>query len=166
MAMALVVSRRATCHRRRVGCVLTNARGHVLATGYNGVASGMMHCIEAPCPGALMPSGSGLDSCLSIHAEMNSLMQCSDPWAIEDVYCTTSPCVHCIKMLMNTSAKTIWFYEEYPHAESKNLWLMSGIGREWHKLGGNFLRSLEKTLSNDTMFRDLKVTYAYGDSSA
>lgn len=44
VAMAKLVSTRSTCLRRSVGCVLTNARGHVLATGYNGVASGQPHC--------------------------------------------------------------------------------------------------------------------------
>lgn len=44
MGLAMVTSRRATCLRRQVGCVLLNERGHVLATGYNGVAAGRPHC--------------------------------------------------------------------------------------------------------------------------
>ena len=46
MELAQVTSRRATCLRRRVGCVLLSDRGHVLATGYNGVAAGLPHCNE------------------------------------------------------------------------------------------------------------------------
>lgn len=42
--MAGLVSTRGTCIRRQVGCVLVNARGHVLATGYNGVAARQPHC--------------------------------------------------------------------------------------------------------------------------
>lgn len=44
IAMARLAASRATCLRRRVGCVLVNARGHVLATGYNGPPAGDAHC--------------------------------------------------------------------------------------------------------------------------
>ncbi|MBU6231515.1 hypothetical protein KGP36_02500 [Patescibacteria group bacterium] len=46
MGVANVTARRSTCLRRAVGCVLLNERGHVLATGYNGVPAGMEHCNE------------------------------------------------------------------------------------------------------------------------
>lgn len=46
LRMSELVATRATCFRRAVGCVLTNERGHVLATGYNGVAAGRPHCNE------------------------------------------------------------------------------------------------------------------------
>jgi dCMP deaminase len=46
MDLAITTARRATCFRRQVGCVLLNARGHVIATGNNGVASGQPHCNE------------------------------------------------------------------------------------------------------------------------
>lgn len=46
LQMATLVASRATCFRRAVGCVLVNERGHVLATGYNGVAAGQPHCNE------------------------------------------------------------------------------------------------------------------------
>jgi deoxycytidylate deaminase len=46
MSMALLTAKRATCSRRQVGAVLLNERGHVLATGYNGVAAGLPHCNE------------------------------------------------------------------------------------------------------------------------
>lgn len=47
MSVAQLASQRTTCIRRGVGCVLANARGHILAVGYNGVAKGMPHCNEA-----------------------------------------------------------------------------------------------------------------------
>lgn len=46
LSMAALVATRGTCLRRRVGAVLVNARGHVLSTGYNGVAAGVPHCSE------------------------------------------------------------------------------------------------------------------------
>lgn len=47
MRVASLVASRATCLRRAVGCVLVSDRGHVLATGYNGVAAGMPHCNDS-----------------------------------------------------------------------------------------------------------------------
>ena len=44
MSLAKVAATRTTCIKRSVGCVLANAHGHVMAVGYNGVATGMPHC--------------------------------------------------------------------------------------------------------------------------
>lgn len=46
MRMARLAATRSTCLRRAVGCVLVDDGGKVLATGYNGVASGERHCNE------------------------------------------------------------------------------------------------------------------------
>jgi len=138
MELALVTSRRATCLRRQVGCVLLNARGHVLATGYNGVAAGLPHCNDVDtetfgpdshpwaCSGANSPSGTNLDGCQAIHAEQNALLQCKDVYAIDACYVTASPCMTCVKLLLNTSCQTIIFAEEYPHSAAKELWINSG----------------------------------------
>src|SRR6185369_17662947 len=47
LEVARAIAKQSTCLRRQVGCVLTDARGHVLSTGYNGVASGMPHCNDS-----------------------------------------------------------------------------------------------------------------------
>ena len=145
MDMAKLVAQRTTCLRRAVGCVLTNTRGHVLATGYNGVAAGQKHCNERvddpvytqdfyphACPGSQAPSGTNLDACQAIHAEQNALLQCRDVYDIGTCYCTASPCMTCTKLLLNTSCKRIVFSEEYPAPAAKELWISSG--REWVQL--------------------------------
>ena len=125
--MAKLVARRSTCARRSVGCVLVDEHNHVLATGYNGVASGEPHCIESPCPGAGAPSGEGLHLCQAIHAEVNALVQCADVMRIAIVYCTASPCAHCMRLLVNTGARAIAFAERYPHEESFKIADRAGI---------------------------------------
>jgi deoxycytidylate deaminase len=40
------LAKQTTCVRKGVGCVLLDANGHVLSTGYNGVAAGLPHCNE------------------------------------------------------------------------------------------------------------------------
>lgn len=130
MEIAKVVATRSTCTRRSVGCVLVNRRNHIVATGYNGVASSVPHCIEQPCPGASFPSGQGLAECQAIHAEANALLQCSSVWEVDSVYCTTSPCMHCLKLLMNTGARNIWFVEPYADVDPvREAWVRSNSVR-------------------------------------
>lgn len=127
--MASLVAQRGTCARRAVGCVLINAQGHVIATGYNGVCKGADHCIDHPCAGAEQPSGQGLHLCEAIHAEQNALLQCRNINEIHTAYVTASPCIHCVRLLANTGVKRIMFKEEYPHVESQRVALSAGI--EW-----------------------------------
>lgn len=144
--MARLASSRGTCIRRQVGCILVNERGHVLATGYNGVASGQPHCNEPniigvsgnhfphACEGARLPSGQGLDLCEAIHSECNALLQCRDVWQIHTCYVTHSPCITCVKLLMGTSCKIIVFENKYAHDDmSKKLWV--GSLRQWNHHG-------------------------------
>ena len=128
LRMAYLVSERGTCARRKVGCVFVNKRNHVIATGYNGNPSGFTHCINQPCDGANSKRGEDLDKCQAIHAEQNALLQCKDVYDIDRVYTTLEPCIHCIKLLLNTSAKQIIFGEKYVHNLARSLWEISGRG--------------------------------------
>ncbi|RYD83542.1 MAG: hypothetical protein EOP84_07730 [Verrucomicrobiaceae bacterium] len=119
---ALTTARRATCSRRRVGCILVDRYGDVMATGYNGPPRGWGHCTDNPCPGATAAPGTSLDACEAIHAEQNALLQCKNVYAIHTVYCTDSPCSTCVKLLLNTSAVRIVYLREYPHATSQERW--------------------------------------------
>lgn len=132
LELAWVVATRGTCARRTVGCVLVDEEGKILATGYNGVAAGRPHCRGAGlhCPGALLPSGTGLDKCEAIHAEQNALLQCADVRRIRTCFTTTSPCVHCVKMLLNTGCRRIVFAQQYGHDEPKEWWLETDGARD------------------------------------
>lgn len=129
--IAAQLARRSTCSRRQVGCVLIDLRGHVLATGYNGVPSNWDHCTLRPCPGAGLPSGVGLEKCEAIHAEQNALLQCRDVYLIDTAYCTHSPCLHCVKLLLNTSCRRIVFTTQYTHSMSEELWRRRDESKEW-----------------------------------
>jgi dCMP deaminase len=129
LRMARLVATRGTCIRRQVGCVLVDSHSRVIATGYNGVASGLPHCIDKPCAGARSLSGQDLHLCEATHAEANALISCRHPEDIVIAFCTTSPCVQCTRLLLNTSCQHIVFIEEYPHVEAKALWEF--MGRRW-----------------------------------
>lgn len=83
------------------------------------------------CPGAFSPSGTNLDGCRAIHAEQNAIMRCKDIYSINKIYISASPCMTCVKLLLNTSGEYIIFDEEYPHAEAKAMW--ESAGRHWIK---------------------------------
>jgi len=139
MELARVIARRSTCQRRQVGAVATDVHGRVLSIAYNGVPMGHRHCGshfgDKPCPGAYERSGSGLDLCEAIHAEQNILLFCNDIMRLNTIYVTVSPCVHCVKMLLNTAAKRVVYLEEYSHdAAASRLWTSNG-SRTWERLG-------------------------------
>lgn len=127
MAIAMITTQRSTCSRRHVGCVLLDVHNHILSTGYNGVASGLKHCNEncSTCPGLHAKSGTNLDGCEAIHAEQNAMLQVSNMFSIDTCYTTTSPCMTCMKMLLNTSCHTIHYIHDYDD-NAKNLWISSG----------------------------------------
>lgn len=136
MQIAWQISRKATCARRAVGCILVDQHNRVLATGYNGVPMGDVHCSEVTdeesyCTSRAVASGQGLEGCMAIHAEQNALMQCSDVMCIEVAYVTTAPCLFCTRMLLNTTCKAIVFSESYTHGLARQVW--ESHNREWRE---------------------------------
>ena len=88
-----------------------------------------MKAFLSACEGAVaMPSGSGLDACQAVHAEVNAVIQTPDVDRIHSCYVTVSPCVSCLKMLTNTGCQRVVFRELYAQ-DSSSLWLR--LGREW-----------------------------------
>ena len=129
--MVKLVATRGTCARRKVGCILVDDRNRVLATGFNGVAPGMPHCLDEGnrCEAADAVSGSLLSECRASHAEQAALLHCSDVNKIATAYVTVSPCSDCTKLLLLTSCQRIVFLAEYPHKLARVWW--EDDGREW-----------------------------------
>ena len=121
LSIAELVSKRSTCARRAVGCVLTDTKNHIVATGYNGVPKGFAHCINKPCDGATYPSGEGLDFCMAVHAEINALLQLRSDDNLT-CYLTTTPCVQCAKAICNSNIKRIVAKEWYSQPQAQ--WLL------------------------------------------
>lgn len=132
LMMAMTASLRATCGRRKVGCVLTDKNHRILSTGYNSVASGIPHCPDDfPCPGAYDKSGDS-SRCIARHAEDVAIAKCSDIHQIYACYVTASPCSSCVRRLLDTSCKRIVFLEEYTDTEGKVLWESRGL--KWQQV--------------------------------
>lgn len=127
MDIARAFAKRATCSRRQVGAVVTG-NGYILSSGYNGSFPGSQHCIDEPCPGSTLPSGTGLDLCRSAHAEQNAIARLKDVDTADTLYCTTAPCISCTKLILCTPIKRIVADQDYI-SSGKDLWLSSG--RVW-----------------------------------
>ncbi len=138
MEIAHVVSSRSTCLRRQVGAIIVKDK-HIIATGYNGVPTGLIHCAETGCMRDKLgiPAGERHELCLGLHAEQNAIIQS----AIHGVgiaggilYTTTQPCVLCSKMLINARIKSIVFAGPYPDTLSLSLLKDAGVElRPWIK---------------------------------
>lgn len=125
MEMAEVVSKRSTCLRRNVGAILVKDK-HILSTGYNGAPKGMSHCSEIGCLRLEqnIPSGERHELCRGLHAEQNAIIQAAVfGISIKDsvLYCTNTPCVVCVKMLINAGVREIIYAGEYPDALAKKM---------------------------------------------
>jgi dCMP deaminase len=106
LEIARVLARRATCYKLQVGCVLTDARGRIIGAGYNGLPSGMAHCIDSKCVGV----------CWATHAESSALLSCRDLSSVYTCYVTHSPCMSCAKQLASVNCKEIVFLEQSDEA--------------------------------------------------
>ena len=125
MTLANEVATRTTCMRRAVGAVIVKDR-RILATGYNGVPTGMRHCAETGCLRQQLgvPSGQRHEICRGLHAEQNAIIQAAR-YGIDiegsSIYITTEPCSVCAKMLINAGIKEIVFATAYPDKLSEEL---------------------------------------------
>jgi dCMP deaminase len=112
------VAERSTCKRAKVGAVIVRDK-NILATGYNGAPAGLAHCTEVGCLiyESKTPSGEIEENCYrTIHAEINAIAQAAkNGVSIRDaaIYVTHTPCIHCMKVLINTGIKQIFYERDY-----------------------------------------------------
>jgi dCMP deaminase len=131
MEMAHVVSKRSTCLRRKVGAILVKDK-HILSTGYNGAPKGLSHCSDLGClrEDLNVPSGERHELCRGLHAEQNAIIQAAVfGVSIKEsvLYCTNTPCVVCVKMLINAGVKEIVYSGDYPDDLAKKILNESNI---------------------------------------
>lgn len=112
MRMAEELAKRSTCARLQVGTVVTDAAlSNVLGIGYNGNATGLPNQCDSPEPGR----------CGCIHSEMNALVKA--PGSVRDkvVFVTTSPCVMCAKLIIQSGVSHVFYRTAYRAAEGLDI---------------------------------------------
>jgi len=131
MDITRLVATRSTCMRRQVGAILVKER-NILATGYNGVPSGITHCDVTGClrERLRIPSGERHELCRGLHAEQNAIVQAARHGINIDgatLYCTTMPCIICTKMVINAGIRAIVYGEGYADELAREMINESGI---------------------------------------
>jgi len=129
------VAERSTCLRAKVGAVIVRDK-NILATGYNGSPAGAPHCLDVGCLiyRSTTPTGEEEENCFrTIHAEINAIAQAAKNGASitdADIYITHSPCIHCMKVLVNTGIKRIFFEKPYKLHTLEDLRRTSNVALE------------------------------------
>ena len=112
LSLAELAASRSHCLHRKVGAVLVKDR-RVIATGYNGPASGLPHCEQC----RRMEPGKELEDCYAVHAEENAIIQVAVHGLTTQgstLYCTHQPCFHCAKLIIQAKVSDIYYREPYP----------------------------------------------------
>lgn len=125
MMVARAASMRSTCMRLNVGAVITHENRPV-SLGWNGAQPGAAHCAGNDCPG-VVPG-----RCGTRHAERNALDHLPPSFTEDtvkyhhalDLYCTDSPCIHCVDWIVASQLIGRVFFERAYRDPSplKRLW--------------------------------------------
>ena len=139
MDIAEVVAKRSACLRNNVGAVVVNEDNNIVAIGYNGVASGVPHCLKEDCH-------AGCD--LAIHAEDNAIhrMPKKEYYDLEAfmkgdelnphsyrLFCTVSPCMNCAnKIIERGDIKEVYY--RYPYRDESGIYRLIKYGVKVYKI--------------------------------
>lgn len=104
MRMAEELAKRSTCSRNQVGSVIaTPDLTQVLGIGFNGNAKGLPNHCDSPEPGR----------CGCLHSEANALIKAGAQMMDKVMFVTTSPCVMCAKMIVNSNVARVYYRDAY-----------------------------------------------------
>ena len=109
--MAEVISKRSKSKRLKVGAVLVKDN-RIIATGYNGLVSGVEPDILEDENGVTKPD--------VIHAELNCIISCAKNGVSTDgsiLYLTHSPCESCAALIAQSGIKEVIYKNEYRKKE-------------------------------------------------
>lgn len=103
--IVLSTAKRSPCHRLKVGCVLVKDN-RIISHGYNGFVSNHPHSSVIVNDHEIA----------TIHAEQNAIIDCAKRGVVCDgavAYITHFPCVNCVKFLVQSGIKTIYYISDY-----------------------------------------------------
>ena len=129
--MAVLVATRSTCIRRQIGAVLVRKK-RVLATGYNGAARNLPHCLDIGClrDELEIPSGTRHEVCRAVHAEANVIIQCAIYGISSEnstIYVTVWPCRMCARLIINAGIQRVVVIGKYSDEEGLQILRKAGI---------------------------------------
>lgn len=131
MQLADLAAHRSNCMKRRVGCVIVREK-RVVSTGYNGTPRGMINCNEGGCPRCnnAAKGGTGLSTCLCLHAEENALLEAGRDriGGSATLYCNTCPCLTCSVKITQVGISEVVYNQGYMvDTMTANIFAQSGV---------------------------------------
>ncbi|KAI5190309.1 dCMP deaminase [Nematocida sp. AWRm77] len=115
MSIAETVSLRSNCMKRKVGAVIVK-NNRIVATGYNGTATGSLNCNQGGCQRCNdnVKQGSHLSDCFCVHAEESAFLDAgSNRCAGADLYTTVFPCIQCSRKIIQMNISKVYYMYEY-----------------------------------------------------
>lgn len=131
LGIAKSVATRSSCVRRQFGAVIVRDN-RIISTGYNGTPRGLPNCDEGGCSrcNSDVPSGTRLSECRCSHAEENAIVQAAYHGIStrgSTLYVPASPCSLCAKMIINAGVEKVYFEDDYPDLNGKEILKAAGV---------------------------------------
>lgn len=118
LEIAKTCASRSNCLRANVGAVIVGEDKKIKATGYNGTPSKVISCMELGKCYRIenkIPSGTMYETCRSIHAEQNAIIQagqdrCKD--ATMYIYGHNFICILCKRFIVQAGIKDVYLRKD------------------------------------------------------
>ena len=118
--MAGIWAENSYCKRRKVGALIVKDQ-MIISDGYNGTPSGFENVCEDEYD---------VTKPYVLHAEANAITKVaasSNSSKGATIYITSSPCIECAKLIIQSGIRRVVFSEEYRTSEGCDLLLLAGI---------------------------------------
>ena len=118
--MAGIWARNSYCKRRQVGAIPVKDR-MIISDGYNGTPSGFENICE---------DESGVTKPYVLHAEANAITKVaasSNSSRGATIYVTSSPCIECAKLIIQSGIRRVVYSEDYRLADGIELLRRAGV---------------------------------------
>ena len=120
LRMARIWSENSYCTRRKVGALIVKDK-MIISDGYNGTPSGFENVCELE---------DGTTKGYVLHAEANAITKIAKSGNNSDgatLYVTTSPCLECAKLIIQSGIKRVVYSEKYRIDDGIKLLERAGI---------------------------------------
>jgi dCMP deaminase len=120
LRMAGIWAENSYCKRRKVGALIVKDQ-MIISDGYNGTPSGFENVCE---------DENEVTKPYVLHAEANAITKVaasSNSSKGSTIYITSSPCIECAKLIIQSGIKRVVFSEQYRIPEGYDLLVRAGI---------------------------------------
>ncbi len=127
LEMATIWASNSYCERRKVGALIVKEK-MIISDGYNGTPAGFENICE---------DEDNHTKAYVLHAEANALTKVAksnNSSQDATLYVTSSPCIECSKLIIQSGIKRVVYSEEYRITEGLDLLKRAGIEVEYIKI--------------------------------